>query len=181
MSLSRGDSPVEAAIGYLAMGFPVIPLCPPDHLGVSNSHMENCQNPGKAPLINNWQRYAKELPSLGQVANWWRSWPSANLGGPTGPRWGFALDVDPRHDGDLHVGGTDRPIPDTVTNLTGGGGTHHLFLCPPGLEIGNRAGLFPGVDIRGLGGQIVLPPSLHASGRKYQWDGGFEPRAPPVA
>ena len=181
MSLSHGDSLAEAAVGYLEMGFPVIPLCPPNHLGVSDNHKGKCQNPGKAPLINNWQQYAKGLPSKELVANWWASWPSANLGGPTGPLWGLALDIDPRHDGDLQVGGPDRPITDTVTNLTGGGGTHHLFCWPTDLEVGNRVGLFPGVDVRGLGGQIVLPPSVHLSGRRYEWEGGFEPRQHPFA
>jgi putative DNA primase/helicase len=147
---------------------------------MSQKHLEGCQNPGKTPLVKNWHQYATEVPSEARIKQWWQAWPNANVGGPTGPFWGFALDVDPRHDGDLYVGGPEFPIPDTVTNLTGGGGTHYLFALPEGLKIGNRVGLFPGVDVRGLGGQIVLPPSLHVSGRRYEWEAGYEPGEHPL-
>jgi hypothetical protein len=33
-----------------------------------------------------------------------------------------------------------------------------------------KVGLVPGIDIRADGGFIVVPPSLHASGRRYAWD-----------
>ena len=175
MSVSHAENLSLAAMRYRDMGFSVIPLCPPNHHGVPENHMARCQSPGKAPLISKWERYSSTAPSREEVQQWWASWPTANVGGPTGPLWGLALDIDPRHDGDLQVGGLERPIPDTVTNLTGGGGTHYLFRWPEDLEIGNRVGLFQGVDVRGIGGQIVLPPSVHLSGRHYEWEGGFEP------
>jgi hypothetical protein len=34
---------------------------------------------------------------------------------------------------------------------------------------GNRAGLLPGIDYRGRGGFVVIPDSLHISGRRYQY------------
>ena len=71
-------------------------------------------------------------------------------------------------------------IPDTVTNLTGGGGTHYLFQHP-GHSIPNKVELFPGIDVRGDGGQIVLPPSLHESGRRYAWEVSFRPESTPLA
>jgi len=175
MSVSRDEDLLQATGKYVEMGLPVIPLCPPDHKGVSKNHAEKCQRPGKAPLIQNWQRFASTLPSLEEVKEWWTRWPTANIGGPTGPHWGLALDIDSRHNGDLEVRGTDRPIPDTITNLTGGGGTHHLFRFPGEFSIKNHVGLFPGVDVRGIGGQIVLPPSVPVSGNAYHWEGGFEP------
>jgi hypothetical protein len=39
----------------------------------------------------------------------------------------------------------------------------------------NSNGLPAGLDVRGEGGYVVLPPSLHASGRRYWW--GISPRA----
>jgi len=60
------------------------------------------------------------------------------------------------------------PLPVTVEALTGGGG-RHLYFRHPGLTTANRVGLAAGVDLRGDGGCVVAPPSLHASGRHYAW------------
>jgi hypothetical protein len=56
----------------------------------------------------------------------------------------------------------------------------HLWFQPSGY--GNRVGLMPAVDWRGIGGSIIAPPSLHRSGRRYQWlhySRGFLPPCPP--
>jgi hypothetical protein len=54
--------------------------------------------------------------------------------------------------------------------ITGGGGLH-LYFRHPGFEIRNSAGaLGPGLDLRGDGGYIIAPPSLHASGNRYVWE-----------
>ena len=47
--------------------------------------------------------------------------------------------------------------------------------------IGNRTGLAPGIDLRGDGGFVVAPPSLHASGRRYEWEIGASPDDLPLA
>ncbi len=61
-------------------------------------------------------------------------------------------------------------LPETVRAETGGGGEHHFFRHPGG-EVRNSAGkLGAGVDVRGDGGYIVVPPSPHPSGRRYTWD-----------
>lgn len=58
-------------------------------------------------------------------------------------------------------------LPLTVTVLTGGGGRHLYFLYP-GQLVPNSAGkLGEGLDIRGDGGYVVVPPSVHASGCEY--------------
>jgi hypothetical protein len=51
---------------------------------------------------------------------------------------------------------------------TGGGGIHLFFRYPRGTEIRNSAGLLgPGLDVRGEGGYVVVPPS-HTQG-SYEW------------
>jgi hypothetical protein len=57
---------------------------------------------------------------------------------------------------------------------TGGGG-RHLYFAHPGPILRNRVGLATGIDLRGDGGYVVAPPSLHASGKPYRWE-----RAPNV-
>ncbi|NMC34222.1 MAG: hypothetical protein GYA36_17445, partial [Veillonellaceae bacterium] len=55
----------------------------------------------------------------------------------------------------------------TATCLTGGGGTH-LYFKMPEIKFGNSQ-LGNGVDIRGMNGTVVVPPSIHTSGNTYTW------------
>jgi hypothetical protein len=41
--------------------------------------------------------------------------------------------------------------------------------------MGNRVAILPGVDLRGDGGCVVAPPSVHPSGRPYAWVTGRAP------
>jgi hypothetical protein len=59
-------------------------------------------------------------------------------------------------------------------DLTGGGGRHLYFAHPGGLSR-NRAGFAQGIDLRGDGGYIVAPPSIHPTGRPYTWAPGRAP------
>ena len=108
-----------------------------------------------------------------RVRAWWRRWPDASIGVATGGSI-VVLDIDQRHGGgealaDLeHEHGVLAPTP---TVLTGGGGEHRWFAMPAGTPIGNSAGaLGPGLDIRGEGGYVIVPPSPHPSGRAYAWE-----------
>ena len=56
-------------------------------------------------------------------------------------------------------------LPLTLRFRTGSGGLH-LVYRDADYGVPCRGHLWPGVDIRGQGGQIVAPPSLHASGRR---------------
>jgi hypothetical protein len=104
-----------------------------------------------------------------QIRRWWEQWPRANIGIPTGAGTFDVLDVDPDKGGDVTLAALEHahgPLPETPETLTGGGGRHLAFLAS-GLR--NSAGtLGPGLDIRGDGGYIVAPPSVHASGRRYE-------------
>jgi len=110
------------------------------------------------------------------VSGWWKRYPLANIGLHCGGSNFLALDLDEYKDtfgGDGFLGRDDE---ETVTNLTGGGGTHLLYALPEGTRYGNAKGnLPPGIDIRGWGGYIVLPPSVHPSGKPYQWESGYGP------
>lgn len=137
-----------------------------------------CPSPGKHPALA-WAEFQRRRPSRDEIAEWWAD-DRARLGVGvlTGAVSGniFVLDVDvgPGKDGDdslraLQLQNDD--LPDTAEVRTGSGGRHLYFRAPPGVAvIRNSAGkLGPGLDIRGEGGFVVAPPSVHASGRPYAW------------
>ena len=53
--------------------------------------------------------------------------------------------------------------------ITGRGG-NHLFYNKTNRQISNKAGVLDGIDIRGEGGYIVAPPSIHSNGKQYEWE-----------
>ena len=96
------------------------------------------------------------------------------IGLACGPRAGiWGLDVDPHHGGTRSVRDLQAKhgtLPRTITAHTGSGGWHLIFQWPDNDGIRNSVGkVAAGVDVRGHGGYLVLPPSQHASGRRYQW------------
>jgi hypothetical protein len=114
------------------------------------------------------------------VLAWWKHWPEANIGIRTGlDSMLVVLDIDVQHGG----GGTlaelvkrHGELPAAPEVLTGGGGKH-LYFAHPGREIRNSAGkLGPGLDVRGEGGYVIAPPSVHENGRAYKWT---RPLGPP--
>lgn len=104
--------------------------------------------------------------------------PNANLGIRTGQESrSVVLDVDPRHGGDQSLAQVEAKcgaLPTTVTCNTGGGGQHFYFQHP-GERLASRAGVRRGLDVRGDGGYVVAPPSIHASGKPYTWVVGRAP------
>ncbi len=73
-------------------------------------------------------------------------------------------------------------LPQTVEAITGGGGRHLLFRYANGATIKSQVGkLGPGIDVRGIGGYIVVEPSLHTSGKNYIWEVSSDPFDNPLA
>lgn len=164
MALRTSSLPDWAAF-YASKGLPVFPLKPA----------------GKTPLVNHWPDEA--TTDIKQISMWWKKWPDANIGIATGtgklPL--CVLDVDINHAKGKFGDDTLRDLvehfgdlPETWLCLTGGGGLHHYFLCnDPTLTIG--ADVLPGLDFRGRGGYVVAPPSLHESGKRYEWENSNDP------
>ena len=99
-----------------------------------------------------------------QVEEWWRRWPDAGVGVPTGKNGGtlplFVLDVDQRPDkngfASLDQLGIDIPV--TRSHTTPSGGRHYLFHDPGGVRCSSNS-LAPGVDVRADGGYIIWHPA----------------------
>lgn len=131
----------------------------------------------KRPIVR-WEAFQHRTASEDEARSWFRRWPDANLSVVTGALSGVVvLDVDPRHGGDESLEkleAVNGALPQTVEAVTGGGG-RHLYFAHPGRETRNRVGIEPGLDLRGDGGTIVLPPSIHPSGNPYRWRPGHAP------
>lgn len=154
----------EIALFYASLGWPVAPI------GIGTKH----------PKIPRWQTEASTDPA--QIAAWWDETPTDGISILTGSRSGiFAVDIDPRHGGDESwddLIAQHGEAGSTTESLTGGGGRHLIYRIPAEAIITNAsaANLPIGIDIRGEGGQIVAPPTIHpASGLPYAWEATSDP------
>lgn len=133
-----------------------------------------CHTPGKHPRLRDWEANASN--DLAQIIEWWRRWPDANIGIAAGRSGILAFDLDTykdSYDGDTLLEPADL---ETVTSLTGSGGSHLIYALPDDALYTNARGALPkGIDIRAHGGQFVAPPSVHPSGREYQWELEYGP------
>lgn len=133
---------------------------------------------GKHPLVKAGRGMENASSDVGQVSSWWAAWPRANIAVATGAMSGIVvvdLDLHGDDDGEVELGawaagqGFEPPV--TLSARTGGGGKHLVYQAPAdgGPPIKNATGWLPGVDLRGEGGYILVAPSLHASGARYEW------------
>ena len=149
---------LNAALSYAAAGLAVFPLRPSD----------------KRPATRNGCKNAST--DAAQIREWWTRQPDANVGIATGEKSGglFVLDfdvdeskgengLDTLHDWESEHG----ELPETVSSETGRGGMHLLYRAERVVK--NSANPAAGVDVRGKGGYIVAPPSVHPSGAVYAW------------
>jgi len=127
---------LEAALAYARRGWRVHPLKKLD----------------KTPISKNGCKDATLDEQ--QIRKWWTTFPDANIGLATGYDF-FVIDVDP--DGMQWMEANELPV--TVESVTGRQGRHLLYKMQ-NATIGNSVSLLSkGVDVRGVGGYIVAPPS----------------------
>lgn len=171
----------SALIYAVEHGWRVFPLHTADANGCSCNNPA-CGGPGKHPRTP--RGCLDATTDAKRVHAWWTQWPDANVGIATGGGL-VVLDIDPRHGGDDTLVDLRRSlgaIPDTVEVLTGGGGRHIYLASPDGVDVRNSANkLGVGVDVRGEGGYVVAPPSVHATGRCYGWEVSSRPGEVDVA
>jgi len=105
------------------------------------------------------------------IRQWWRQEPQFNIGIATGAISNiFVIDVDgPDAESELRkLEAEHGELPPTVESITARG--RHLFFKWPDCIVRNSAGkLAGGIDVRGDGGYVLVPPSIHPSGRAYAW------------
>jgi putative DNA primase/helicase len=105
----------------------------------------------KAPLIGGGFKNA--TTDRTRIHAFWSRWPAARVGLPTGEKF-FVVDVDRLE----ALGELPAELPRTWTVRTPSGGLHYYFQAVEGLT--NSPGNLPkGIDVRGLGGYVIGPPS----------------------
>lgn len=154
---SSPNPSLQTALKYAEKGLSVLPLAPGE----------------KVPFAGtNGPHDATTDPEI--IRGWFRDHPDANLGIATGEKSGiFVLDIDGEAGEQSLQKMIDRLAgepPDFTTpqNQTPGG--RHILFNLPGFRVSNKGGMRKGIDLRGEGGYIVAPPSIHPSGEPYQWN-----------
>lgn len=162
--------------------FPVhVPKILPNGAARCSCGEPGCGSIGKHPMTEHGLKDASVDPLV--IGEWWERWPGANVGIATGAESRIVvLDVDAGKGGEEsleRIIAEHGPFDMTAQVHTGGGGAHYVF-SHPGFRVPNSNGekgwlKVPGIDVRGDGGYIVAPPSLHASGSRYAWEDGQSP------
>lgn len=164
--MSNNQAIVKAALDYAAQGIPVFPC----------RIRDEGDKKAKSPYTPSGFKDASTDPK--QIQSWWQCYPDAIIGMPTGQTTGLVvMDIDPRNGGDYtlqHQETEHGTLPPTLTAVTGGGGTHYYFRHPNRPVPCSTSKIASGIDIKGDGGYVIVPPSGHCSGKSYYWDGEFD-------
>lgn len=134
------NNTLAAALDYASRGIPIFPC-----------------DATKRPVIAGGFKAATTKPN---ALRRMFAIPGAELiGVPTGYASRVdALDIDPRHGGHDWLTENVRHLPETRTHRTLSGGRHLLFRSDPHVRC-SAGRIAPGVDVRGEGGYIIVPPS----------------------
>ena len=175
------SAPSDYARLYRLRGIQVVP-----------AHMPGEHKSWKRPLLEAWKDFQEALVDDAVFASWYgpdgKFATRPNMGVITGRASNnlFVIDLDHHKHPQaatwwnnlclIHNNNMDL---ETVEQVTGGGGAQKLFRAPSGWTAPtNKTPI--GVDIRGQGGFAMLAPSLHESGRHYEWCDGKSPDDIPV-
>ncbi len=165
---STGRAVLDAGLGYIARGWPVFVL------GRSKRPVANCpacraasaghDRAGCGCLTCHGFYAATSSPA--RLAAMLAAVPGGLLAIRAGTVSGLlVVDIDPRNGGQL-----DRGLMTPTATVATGGGGWHLYYRHPGTP---TAAVMPGragVDIKGDGGYVAAPPSVHpGTGQPYRW------------
>lgn len=146
---------LDAALAYREAGLCPIPVEPR----------------GKKPLVQ-WAEFQHRMPAIEEITAWWTLEPAANIALIAG-RGMLVVDVD-GPEGAAALASAGIVVDTAPCSRTARG--HHYFFAGTAPD---RIGLFPQVDVRGVG-YVVAPPSVHETGAVYTWDRPIVGALPPM-
>jgi hypothetical protein len=138
-------------------------------LAARGLHVFPCRPRDKRPATANGLKDATTDPDI--IRAWWQQQPDNNIAIATGAASGiFVLDVDGL-DAEAALRRLEAEhggLPATVEAITARG--RHVYFRSPQETVRNSAGkVGPHIDVRGDGGYVIAPPSIHPNGRRYCW------------
>lgn len=172
----------DAAVAYASHGFRVHLVWGMRADGRCQCGKSTCVYPenksaGKHPIAARWQKTTTSDVDAVRDARSKR--PNANVGIALGGDARLvAVDIDGekgRASWATYIEANGRVAPVTLTQRTGrpDGGEQRIYSLAKRHDpkrLGNRASFrYPGIDTRVDNGQVVVPPSVHGSGKRYEW------------
>ena len=144
---------VEQALDYVSFGWSILPVKPEE----------------KRPYMTNWLQYNRTRATPEMVENWFRSLSGAGIGAVTGKVSNMVV-LDVESWCKIPIEELLKKYPTQMIARSGSGGHHLYYQYPTGIsKVSNRVGIFEGADLRADGGFIVLPPTVHPNGSRYEW------------
>jgi hypothetical protein len=163
---------VADALHYARSGLLVFPLHAVKD-GKCTCNQSDCTSPAKHPrTIHGLNQASKDLNFVKILFSSF-NYLSANIGICTGRESNLiVVDVDVVKGGrieELYAFVPKEELEKTLWIKTGGG-YHLYFRFPPNAEVRNSTSkLGNKIDVRGIGGYVVAPPSMHISGKRYEF------------
>lgn len=154
------------ALAYAKSGFAVFPLHS-IRVGRCTCGHDCGKNAGKHPRVKSGFKVA--TTDVRQIEAWWRIMPDSNIGIATGKASGIVvIDIDGEQALAMLKAIVDQhgALPRTAIVKTARG-WHLYFTMLAGTTISCSTGA--GLDVRGDGGYVVAPPSVHVTGHVYRW------------
>jgi hypothetical protein len=168
-------SVLAAALSYVEFGWFVFPAPPGEKKSFKSAEHSNGARWG---MTRDTQELKRD----------WAHWPDANVGIVTGPESGIFVvecDTPTGHNVDgwrsmAALEAANGTLPPTRMAESPSGSLHYYFRYPVGITVRNSASqLGSGIDVRGVGGMVIAPPSQRADGQ-YKWLNELPPAdAPP--
>lgn len=156
---------IEEALEYIDNGWSILPVKPEE----------------KRPFMTNWLQYTKTRATKEMASSWFRNLSGAGVGAVTG-RISNIVVLDVESYCPTPIEELLRRYPTQLISKTGSGGYHLFYQFPTNVaKVANRVKIFEGADLRADGGFIVLPPTVHPNGNRYEWVRRGIPGAFPVA
>jgi hypothetical protein len=163
---------LDWALAYASAGYPVFPVHTIRNGACSCGGIAGCK-PGKHPVGRLAPRGLLDATIDAHVIiGRWHQMPDANIGVPTGRVSGLVgLDVD-GVDGNAALAALEREhgrLPPTRSVETGKGQHLHFTYPKNVFKVKSVSNQNLKLDVRGDGGYLIMPPSIHANGRGYSF------------